>query len=959
MDRSSGDVGESVDYKKTLNLPQTQFPMRADLPNREPAQVKKWLENKIYQKMVDRNEGAPRFLLHDGPPYANGNIHIGHVLNKVLKDVVVKYRNMKGQEAPYIPGWDCHGLPIELGVEKQLRDKGTDKASLSISEIRNLCKEYANSFITKQKEQFQRLQVFGDWDSAYLTMNDTYVASIIRELGRCAAQEVLYYGTKAVYWCSQCSTALAEAEIEYHPKKSDSVYVQFQLTKEAVKVLEKQGLKSGSNDTFVIIWTTTPWTLPANLAIALHPEHDYVVLELEFEGKSQRWIVAKDLQAAILEQAKIPQAKTKVLLTFKGALLEKTSAFHPFLDRQSLFILGDHVTLDAGTGAVHTAPGHGAEDFEIGQKYGLSVLSPVDDKGRFTSDFSLMQGEFVFKANPRIIELLREKNRLVATQEIEHSYPHCWRCQKPIIFRATPQWFIAVDLSVKGSSLRQKALQEIQGSVRWIPDWGLHRMQGMIENRPDWCISRQRSWGVPITAFHCTSCGYPKADAETFEWVANRVAKDGVSAWYSDSAEKLLPPNTQCKQCKGKSFRKEKDILDVWFDSGVSHAAVCEARKLGWPADLYLEGSDQHRGWFQTSLLTGVATRKKAPFKTILTHGFVNDRYGKKMSKSKGNVVSPLDIMKSHGAEILRLWVVLEDYRNDVNFSEESLDRVSDAYRKIRNTIRFLLGNLYDFDPEKDLVPQTKMGHLDLWATHSVARSAEKILRSYESYDFHVVYHGLVNLCVVELSSLYFDIIKDRLYTSAKTSLERRSSQTALWMITSWILRLMAPILSFTAEEAWAELPRSSDRLDPSSVFLNPFPSFEELALWKNDELEESFIQVWKVREEVMKQLEKARDEKIIGHPREAQIDLKLSKNMVDVFEKLSEDFDRLFLVSPLSTLTSNGKGEGTPQVAVNKVSAPKCERCWIHKKDIGENKKFPGLCQKCVEAVLVHQEGS
>ncbi|OFZ55988.1 MAG: isoleucine--tRNA ligase, partial [Bdellovibrionales bacterium RIFOXYC1_FULL_54_43] len=696
------------DYKKTLNLPQTEFPMRGSLPEREPPMIERWHRDRIYYRMVEKNIGSKlgRFLLHDGPPYANGNIHLGHALNKVLKDVVIKYKNMCGYEAPFVPGWDCHGLPIELGVEKQLLDQKRDKAGMPITQLREMCREYAKKYIAVQKEQFNRLEVFGDWDDPYLTMDKRYVASIVRELGRCAAAGVLYKGNKPVHWCASCTTALAEAEIEYADKKSPSIYVKFDLTDDAIRAFPELAeivRREGATRTSLIIWTTTPWTLPANLGISLHPEFDYVAIKVPALEGTEIWIVAKGLQESFERAAGFEKPST-TLLTFKAERLHRKNARHPFIDRNSLIMMGEHVTLETGTGAVHTAPGHGVDDYKIGMKYGLGTTAPVDDKGKFTTEFAEMQGQFVFKTNEPIIEKLRAGGHLVSRADIEHSYPHCWRCNTPVIFRATPQWFIGMEPRAGvGMTLRDRAKAAIR-EVRWVPSWGINRIMGMVESRPDWCISRQRTWGVPITVFYCESCNEPKADQGVFNAMADQIEAKGVDIWFTEPAEKLVPVGTKCSNCQGTKFKKERDILDVWFDSGVSHAAVCEKRDLGWPADLYLEGSDQHRGWFQTSLLTGVATRGKAPFRTVLTHGFVNDKSGKKMSKSKGNVTSPLDLMKTHGAEILRLWVVLEDYRNDVNFSMESLERVSESYRKIRNTIRFLLGNLYDFNPDKDLV---------------------------------------------------------------------------------------------------------------------------------------------------------------------------------------------------------------------------------------------------------------
>lgn len=952
-----GKPFEMIDYKNTLNLPKTDFPMRASLPQREPQQVMQWINNDIYFKMLEKNKGSAsgKFLLHDGPPYANGDIHIGHALNKILKDVVIKYKNMRGFEASFIPGWDCHGLPIELGVEKKLAEQKRDKSSVPVTELRQLCRDYAQRFVAVQKGQFQRLEVFGDWDHPYLTMQKEYVAAILRELGRCAKTGALYQGNKPVHWCPSCSTALAEAEIEYNNKKSPSVYVKFDLTAETLQAFPE--LKAEANKTnatvSIVIWTTTPWTLPANLGISLHPEFDYVALKPQTGNKmigNEIWIVAKELTKAF-EAAIGLEKPAESILTFKAEKLHKLTARHPFLPRTSLIMLGEHVTLDAGTGAVHTAPGHGTDDYKIGSQYGLEIFAPVDDKGRYNAGFAAMQGQFVLKANEPIITMLKDSGHLLFRSDIEHSYPHCWRCNQPVIFRATPQWFISM------LNLRKQALAEIQ-KVKWIPEWGINRINGMVESRPDWCISRQRSWGVPITIVYCENCGQANTDPSIFEAIAAKVETSGADIWFTEPVEKLIPPGTKCQKCGSQQFKKEKDILDVWFDSGVSHAAVCEQRQLGWPADLYLEGSDQHRGWFQTSLLTAVATRGRAPFRTVLTHGFVNDKSGKKMSKSKGNVTSPLDIVKNQGAEILRLWVTLEDYRDDVNFSMESLERVSESYRKIRNTIRFLLGNIHDFTPDTDKIPIAELGDLDAWALSKTAGFLQRIEQAFNSYEFHLVYQQLNNLCVTDLSSIYFDILKDRLYTAPKNSKERRSSQTTMWLICKALARVIAPILSFTAEEIWGFLPAEQGKAQ--SVFLANYPTFAkepsakeltgELSTWKNEALEEQFSGIWKVRETILKELEEARQLKTIGHPREAKVTLALDPGAEQMLGSVQEELNRLFLVSELELQTSSPGS--TLTVAVSQASGSKCARCWTYSIDVGSSTNHPDICGRCEEAI-------
>jgi isoleucyl-tRNA synthetase len=940
---------QGQDYKSTLNLPTTDFPMRGSLPEREPVQIKKWLDDKVFQKVVEKNrKKGQKFLLHDGPPYANGDIHIGHVLNKVLKDVVIKYKNLRGIEANFIPGWDCHGLPIELGVEKQLLKEKKDKSTLAVTELRKLCRDYAEKFVKIQMEQFQRMEVFADWAHPYKTMDKEYVASIIRELGKCSETGALYKGNKPVYWCPSDATALAEAEIEYADKTSPSIYVKFDLTPEALTSfpeLKKLGESKKAKRVSLLIWTTTPWTLPANMGIALHPEMDYVAVSVMHQGEHEVWIMAKALQETVEKAAGFEKAHHPDLV-FKAERLHKQNAQHPFVNRKSLVMLGDHVTADAGTGAVHTAPGHGVDDYRLGIKYGLEIYAPVDDKGKYTADFKELENNFVFKANEPIIEKLKSSGHLVARQDIQHSYPHCWRCNSPVIFRATPQWFIGMDRPLKEkNSLRASALDQIK-KVNWVPGWGINRIQSMVEGRPDWCISRQRAWGVPITVFYCTACGEPKADKNIFDHVAGEIETKGVDIWFTEDVKNLLPKGATCAKCKKTEFKKERDILDVWFDSGVSHAAVCEDRELGWPADLYLEGSDQHRGWFQTSLLTAVATRGKAPFKTVLTHGFVNDKDGKKMSKSKGNVVSPLELVKTNGADILRLWVVLEDYRDDLNYSKESLDRVSESYRKIRNTIRFILGNLNDYSPDKDAVELKKLSDLDRWALSRAAQVFKNITQSYDQFEFHTVYQAVVNFISVDLSALYLDILKDKLYTAGARSEERRSSQTALWIILKQLLGVLAPILSFTSEEAWGYLVKNSK--EPASVFLADFPVWAENTLLKVDaELEKKFEPVWTLRETVLKALEEARAAKLIGHARESKVVLTVDAKTRDEIKWIESKLDKIFLVSQLELKTGN-----EVRAEVFKSEGEKCARCWTFSTYVGKDKQHPTLCDRCTEAV-------
>ncbi len=784
-----------MDYKDTLNLPQTDFPMKANLSVREPEILKRWDEMGLYQQMREKSKGRRRYILHDGPPYANGHIHLGTALNKILKDMIIKSRQMSGMDAVYVPGWDCHGLPIEHQVDKEL---GKKKESMSLNEIRLHCRRYAEHFIDIQRNEFKRLGVLGEWGNPYLTMSKRYEATIARELGRFFQKGSIIRSKKPIYWCTSCMTALAEAEVEHHDHKSPSIYVKFPLTPESrAKFPELSG-----KQVYVLIWTTTPWTLPANLAIALHPDFTYVAAEVNGEV----WILAQGLLENVMGILGVENYR--VIHTFEAGELNGLKARHPFADRDSLIILAAHVTLEAGTGAVHTAPGHGREDYDAALEYGLDVYSPVDDTGRFTKEVPFFAGQFVFDANKSVIAKLKENGKLLLETEIVHSYPHCWRCKNPVIFRATPQWFISMDKT----GLRTKALEWID-RVHWIPNWGRERIYNMVANRPDWCISRQRSWGVPITVFRCPQCGTYISSSEVFDHVVALFEKEGADAWFSHPVKDLLPEGFVCPECGGGQFEKEMDILDVWFDSGVSFAAVLERRpELNMPADMYLEGSDQHRGWFHSSLLAAVGTRDTAPYKTVLTHGFVVDGQGYKMSKSLGNVIAPEEIIRQYGAEILRLWVSAEDYRDDIRISKDILKRLSEAYRRIRNTCRFLLGNLFDFNPETDLVPHGQMDELDRFALCQLRDLIHKVRQGYDRFEFHRAYHALHNYCVVDLSSFYLDILKDRLYTSAAASATRRSAQTVIYTVLKTVVQLMAPILSFTAEEVWLRMPHTTSR---------------------------------------------------------------------------------------------------------------------------------------------------
>ena len=806
-----------MEYRDTLNLPQTKFKMKANLTQKEPQYLKHWDKEKLYQKLQEAGADKPLFILHDGPPYANGNIHLGTAFNKVLKDIILKSRRLAGFQAPYIPGWDCHGLPIEHNVDKEL---GKKKETIPVLAKRGACRKYAEKWIKTQKEQFRRLGVLGDWDQPYLTINYDYEAAIAREFNRFLLSDGVVRSKKPVYWCSTCRTALAEAEVEYYDHTSPSIYVKFPVAEDLSETVPEL---AGMENLKVLIWTTTPWTLPANMGVAFHPDFVYAAVAV----KDEVWILAQELVEKCFEAFEI--SDYKVLTTFSAKGLEGRKCRHPFLDRDSLMVLADYVTTEAGTGCVHTAPGHGADDYITGLRYDLEVLSPLDDGGQYTEEAGKYAGRQIPMVNREINDDMAADGCLVKESEINHSYPHCWRCKKPVIYRATKQWFI----SMRNNDLRDKALQAIS-EVKWTPAWGEQRIHGMIEGRPDWCVSRQRSWGVPLTVLTCTYCGEILKDASVCAQIESMFEKEGADAWFKHEAEAFLPDGVQCS-CGSTHFEKESDILDVWFDSGVSHAAVMEAREeLRSPADLYLEGSDQHRGWFQSSLLTSVGTRGQAPFKGVLTHGYVVDGKGKKMSKSIGNVIAPQEMIDKFGAEILRLWVASEDYRDDVKVSEEILRRVSDSYRKLRNTLRFLLSNLNDFNPATDSINPENVeafSEMDRWALARFADLVRRVDRAYTEYEFHAIYHSLINFCGTTISSLYMDVLKDRLYCSAPNASERRAAQTVIYRILDGLLRLIAPILSVTAAEAWEHL-HGLDEKSPleQSVFFADFPKVDDIA---------------------------------------------------------------------------------------------------------------------------------
>ena len=920
-----------MDYKETLNLPRTSFPMKADLPKREPQILKRWDDMGLYHKIRAQSGGRPRFILHDGPPYANGHIHLGHALNKILKDIIIKSRQMMGHDCPYIPGWDCHGLPIEHQVDKELK---VQRLKLSQVEVRHRCRAYAQKFIALQRAEFERLGVLGDWTHPYLTMDNAYIAKILEQYGRFFFAGAVYRSKKPVHWCATCRTALAEAEVEYEEHQTPSIYVKFPLV-----TPPPQAPEPGGGPVSLVIWTTTPWTLPANLAIAVHPDLEYAAVQVGEEVL----VVAADLAAGLLSFWGL---KGKELWRLPGRRLEGAVCSHPWINRTSQVILADYVTLESGTGLVHIAPGHGQEDYDSGRKYGLAPYSPVDDHGKFTQEVPEFAGQPVWVANAGIIDLLSRRGKLLKAEQITHSYPHCWRCKQPIIFRATEQWFI----SLEANGLRAKALQAID-RVTWIPRWGRERIYQMVERRPDWCISRQRAWGVPIVAFHCQKCGAAFLAEEILAGIMARVRREGADFWFEAPVTELLPSDTHCS-CGGSIFRKETDILDVWFDSGVSWAAVVEPDPaLGLPADLYLEGSDQHRGWFHSSLLTAVGIRGDAPYKGVLTHGFVVDGDGRKMSKSLGNVIAPQEVMDKYGAEILRLWVAAEDYRDDVRLSGDILKQLADAYRRFRNTARFMLGNLYDFDPEKHYLPPEAREELDRLALSWLAQLLARVKKAYGDYEFHLAYHRLHQFCAVEMSAIYLDILKDRLYVSRADSRARRSAQSTLWDLLGGLTAAMAPILSFTAEEVWEYLP---GRGRPESVHLAAFPQAppgfpDEALLTKYDFL-------LKVRSDINRGLEEARKVKLLSTAQEAKVLLGADGELLERLTAQVAELQTLAQVAELAVAPGGRglEGQEVPGLRVQVEAAPgsKCIRCWFTRSTVGEDPGHPQICAHCRQAL-------
>ena len=931
----------TMDYKATLHLPKTAFPMKANLPQTEPQTLAWWEQIGIYKRLRETAADRPLWILHDGPPYANGNIHMGHVLNKVLKDVVVKSRTMLGFNAVYVPGFDCHGLPIEHQVDKEL---GLDKPGVDVrramdpvEKIRR-CRAYAQQYVEVQTEEFRRLGVFGDWENPYTTMSPSYEGIIAREFGRLVGRGLVYKGLKPVHWCMYCKTALAQAEVEYEDQRTPSVYVEFPVVGRVPE------LPPGA-PVSLVVWTTTPWTLPANLAVAVHPDEDYVALA----AAGKVFVVAAKLAEVFARVAKL---EVRELARVPGQALIGVQYRHPWIDRTGVVGAADFVTMDSGTGLVHVAPGHGEEDYEFGRRHGLKIYNPVDDDGRFVAEVEHFAGQTVWDANPAIIALLRARGVLVAEVPLDHTYPHCWRCKNPTLFRATEQWFVALDKD----GLRARTLDAIRRDVQWIPRWGEERIYNMVAHRPDWTLSRQRVWGVPIVAFYCTGCDGLLLEQAVVDHVARLFGEGGgIEEWYLRSEADLVPAGTRCRHCHGTTFRKGTDTLDVWFDSGCSHAAVLEARPdLRWPAELYLEGSDQHRGWFHSSLLEAMATRGAPPYKAVLTCGFVVDGEGRKMSKSGGNAVKPDESIAKYGAEVLRLWVAAEDYTEDIRLSTEIIDRLADAYRRIRNTYRFLLGNLADFEPARNRQPYARLDEVDRWILDRLARLIDRVVRAYEEYQFHTVFHSVHNFCAVDLSAQYLDIIKDRLYTSRADDPRRRAAQTACADILGALLRLMAPILTFTAEEAWRHAPGTRNE----SVHLERFP---EVPLeWLDDRLAAEWQRLLEVRREVARALEIARARKLIGSGLEASV--RIASAPEDIPALLDDKRALLQTLFIVSRVELDGVASGAVvhesqeipglTVVVDRAPGRKCERCWVWSERVGEHAQHPALCERCVPVI-------
>jgi isoleucyl-tRNA synthetase len=978
------------EWKDTVNLPRTGFPMKASLPATEPETLARWAAMDLYGKIRAQRRGAAKFVLHDGPPYANGNIHIGTAMNKILKDLVVKSRSMAGYDAPYVVGYDCHGLPIELQVDREL---GPKKREMSVADFCRACRAYAERFVGTMSDQFQRLGILGTWDDPYLTMNFKYQAAIARAFGRFVAQGLVYKGKKPVHWCIHCRTALAEAEVEYEHHTSPSIYVEFPLAPEGTGDLGARIPALAGREVSVLIWTTTPWTIPSNLAIAFHPELDYAAYDVD--GRAV--IVAEALAPAVAQT--VGRAFDRPIARMKGEQLEGVRFRHPLYDRDSLGVLGDYVTLDAGTGAVHTAPGHGADDFNTGMKYGLEIYAPIGPSGHFLESVGLFGGLRVFDANPKVEEALKQRGRLWHREAFAHQYPHCWRCHNPVIFLATSQWFISLDgvrlktdtvrlkadttyepVRLKadttdeanrlkadtpdegvdrpaGPTLREAAIDAVDHQVKWIPAWGHDRISNMIANRPDWCISRQRAWGVPIPAVDCVACGEAIVTPALVEQAASVFEQYGADAWYERSTAEFIPPGLSCPACGGSAFEREMNILDVWFDSGSSHEAVLSVRpELTWPADIYLEGSDQHRGWFQSSLLVGLGTRGRPPYREVVTHGFIVAEDGRKMSKSLGNSIEPADIIKQSGADILRLWVSMADYTQEVHLSKEILARVVEAYRKIRNTLRYLLGNLYDFDPAVDAVDVGRLEEVDRYILARYADVGQRILRAYGDYEYGTIFQAANAFATLDLSAFYADVSKDRLYTFAAGSPERKSAQTAIYLMADGLTRLIAPILSFTADELWRFLPSHREE----SVHIAVFPSPAELAAFADPELVDRWNRLIAVREQVLAEIEPLRKDKRIGSSLQARVVLSAGAADLALLQRYARHLPMLFIVSdvelrPLSSsaaVTDPTAGDKPVHVTIERAGGVRCDRCWRYVEKVSADPASAGLCERCQDAL-------
>ena len=926
-----------MDYNKTLNLPKTDFPMRASLPQREPEFLKKWNENDQYKKLMDYNEGKPLFVLHDGPPYANGDIHIGHALNKTLKDFIVRYKNMTGFKSPFVPGWDTHGLPTELAARKKAGI--TAESNISDLELRKICRDTALGYVNLQRESFKRMGIIAEWDNPYITLKKEFEQEQIKVFANMASKGYIYKGLKPVYWCSDCNTALAEAEIEYAEDPCHSIYVKFKVTEDFGKLT---ALGAELDKTYFVIWTTTTWTLPANVAICVGPNYEYSLLK----ANGEYYVMATDLAPVAMADAGITDYETVGII--RGDELEYMKTAHPFIDRTSLVIVGDHVTLESGTGCVHTAPGHGVDDFIVCKKYPeIPIVVPVDNKGVLTEEAGQFAGLTTEEANKPIAEYLDKIGALFALKKIKHQYPHCWRCHKPVIFRATSQWFCSVD-DFKDAAV--KAAED----VKWYPEWGKDRLQSMVLERADWCISRQRKWGVPIPVVYCKDCGKEIIDDGVMQKVSDIFGKEGSDAWYAHDAEYFLPEGFKCPHCgKSNGFEKESDIMDVWFDSGSSHAAVCRKRPyLKWPADVYLEGADQYRGWFQSSLLTSVAAGDGAPYKQIITHGWTVDGEGRKMSKSLGNGIAPQEIISKYGADILRLWVASADYHADIRISSEILKQISDNYRKLRNTARYCLGNLYDFDPDKDMVSNDELEELDKYALMKLDEVIAIARKGYDEYEYHTTAHALHNFCVVDMSNFYFDVLKDRLYTTAPDSKSRRAAQTVLYKVLDALTLILTPILAFTCDEIWTAMKHDKSR-NPEGPLFNNIPTADYI------ETDEAFIAKWdrihEIRTDVQKALELARNEKVIGKPLEAKVTLYADGELADFLKSELKSLPEIFITSAVEIADGEGEFKGDVKglsITVNKADGEKCERCWKFSDTVGQDSEHPTLCAHCAETM-------